>query len=148
MRSVQGSIAFRVWCNTPQQRVPRTASPVRIHFLLRNGRGMFVTLMMLTAFTLPALAASLQTGQVTTIIVRARDGLIYLYVSGTATGHPPCATGGYWMIKDENSNAGKQQLPVLIAAQAANRTVTLTGMNTCARWVNGENIESVFLSDQ
>lgn len=95
---------------------------------------------------LPTLcAAGIQTGTVGDVIIRQSDGLVYFYLSGTATGKPACATGSYWIIKDENSNAGKQIIAALLAANAQGTTVTVEGFNTCTRWPNGEDVLRIIL---
>jgi hypothetical protein len=88
--------------------------------------------------------AGSQTGTVTQISVRNTDGLVYVYLSGTASSRATCAGATvYWMIKDENSNAGKQELAQLMLASATGKTVTITGMNQCVRWIDGEDIGAV-----
>lgn len=94
--------------------------------------------------------AGTQTGIVSDVIVRASDGLIWFWVSGTAkTGSPACAQGAaWWMIRDETSVAGKQQYAMLLAAHAAGKTVTVSGMNSCNRWSSGEDVDWIqILSD-
>ncbi|MDX1252755.1 MAG: hypothetical protein IDH49_10990 [Gammaproteobacteria bacterium] len=91
------------------------------------------------------LCAGVVTGQVDYVLVRASDGLIYVGLRNATvlSPAPTCATISYWMIKDENSNAGKQQLATLLAAQVAGKTITIWGSNTCARWRDGEDIDAV-----
>jgi len=91
--------------------------------------------------------AGSQGGMVGAIFVRASDGLIYFdVVNGDAkTGSPSCATFSYWIIKDENSNAGKQQYAMLLAAQAQGKTITVIGLNSCTRWSDGEDVDSILL---
>ena len=90
-----------------------------------------------------ACAGGTQTGTVNQLIVRASDGLIILWLNGTASGRPACATIGYWMIKNENSTAGKQQLAQLMMARALGIPVTVTGAGTCTRWSDGEDLDLV-----
>ncbi|MEN8283475.1 hypothetical protein [Acinetobacter gerneri] len=88
--------------------------------------------------------ASTQTGKVSQIYSRDYDGLVWIYIQGERTGEiPACAKGGYMMIKNENSPTGKRQLALLMMAQAANKTVSIEGTNTCTRWVDGEDIGTV-----
>lgn len=90
--------------------------------------------------------AGTQTGTVTSLEVRASDGLIAVYLSGTASGRPACAvTQPYWIVKDENSTSGKQQLAQLMLARATGQTVTINGMNTCVRWSDGEDINLIIM---
>jgi hypothetical protein len=99
----------------------------------------------LSAFALaggPAFAGQ-QTGQVTQVVVRASDGLVYFYMSGTPSGRAPCATNTYWIIKDENSAAGKRQLAVLLMARETGQQVIVGGGNTCTRWSDGEDVEFI-----
>lgn len=86
--------------------------------------------------------AGSQTGKVQRIWAR-EDGLLYVVLDGAPTGKPQCATIGYWMIKDENSNHGKAQLSLLMMAFASGKTVTIDGRNTCSRWSDGEDIFGV-----
>lgn len=101
-------------------------------------------LLMMGLFMIPALAHAGQvTGTVTGLIVRSSDGLVYVTLSGTRTGGPTCATYPYFMIADENSNSGKKQFAMLLAAKASNSTITIVGRNTCVRWNDGEDIDSI-----
>lgn len=93
-------------------------------------------------FVVPAVAGQ-QTGTVAMLLVRQSDGMVYFYLDGTATGKPACATNAYWMIKDENSNAGKQMLAMLLAARAQGQAITVVGNNTCTRWSDGEDVDQI-----
>lgn len=89
-------------------------------------------------------SAGTQSGTVNYVIVRASDGLVYFTLKGGAiSGSPACATIKYWMIKDESSNAGKLQYSMLLSAHASGKTVRVTGMNTCTRWGDGEDVDSI-----
>lgn len=88
-------------------------------------------------------AAGQHTGQITQIETRASDGLVYFYVSGTASGRPACATKPYWILKDENSAAGKRQLAVLLMARETGRQVIVGGTNACTRWTDGEDVDYI-----
>jgi hypothetical protein len=99
------------------------------------------------AFCASAIAYT-QTGTVNYVIVRSTDGLVYFQLSGTRSGAgPACATGSYWAVRDENSNSGKQQYALLLAAQAAGKTVTVTGTGFCARWNDSEDVDWVKITD-
>ena len=88
--------------------------------------------------------ASTQTGKVTKIYVRASDGLTYFVLDSAApSDKPACATKAYWMIKDENSEAGKKQYSMLLAARSSGKTVTVYGSDTCTRWGDGEDVNSI-----
>lgn len=93
-----------------------------------------------------SLSASTQTGKIVSIHVR-EDGLHWFYVSGRRTTKPACATNSesYWMIKNENSTAGKSQLSVLLSAHMAGKEVVIQGSDTCIRWADGEDISTVIL---
>jgi hypothetical protein len=89
-----------------------------------------------------------QIGTILYVRVRASDGLIYFALNGTKTGaSPSCATNSYWIIRDENSNAGKQQYGMLLAAQLAGRSVAVSGLNSCARWIDGEDAAEMRIAD-
>jgi hypothetical protein len=95
-----------------------------------------------------AIAGGTQTGQVSQLLVRQSDGLTYFVLSGPAGGKPSCALQSYWMIHDENSAAGKKLLAMLMIAQASGRAVTVFGSGTCARWPDGEDVDTLLLSSQ
>ena len=87
-----------------------------------------------------------QVGKVTKISVRQSDGLHYFYMSGSTRNRPACADGfDYWMIKDENSVAGKSQLSMLLTAYVSGKTVTVIGGGTCTRWHDGEDVNVIYL---
>ena len=88
---------------------------------------------------------SSQTGQVTQLIIRSSDGLVYFYLSGNLSARPACALGGYWMVKDENSPSGKRQVAALIAARLSGQAITVTGSGTCTRWHDGEDLDGIFI---
>jgi hypothetical protein len=84
-----------------------------------------------------------QVGSVRYVRVRAADGLVYFSLSGTKTNSPGCSTNDYWIVRDENSNSGKQHYAMLLAAQLSGRIVAVSGLNTCARWLDGEDANEV-----
>jgi hypothetical protein len=109
--------------------------------------------LMLFAVFLPSLLlaadasafVSWQTGQVTKLFIRSNDGLVYFFLSGDLNGRPACASGGYWMIKDENSPSGKRQVAALLAARLSGQVITVTGLGTCTRWSDGEDLDSILI---
>ena len=102
-------------------------------------------MIILSLVSIPSLAGQ-QTGTVADVVVRASDGLVYFYLKeGNKTASPTCATAGYWMIKDENSNAGKHQFSMVLAAQASGKTVHVSGSNSCTRWHDGEDVDWIQL---
>lgn len=106
------------------------------------------SLAVVSLFSTTAYAGS-QVGTIDFIIARASDGLTYFGLKGAAKdASPACATQGYWMIKDENSEAGKKQYAMLLAAQASGRPVIVHGMGTCTRWRDGEDVNSIRLNQQ
>ncbi|WP_372627600.1 hypothetical protein [Arsukibacterium sp.] len=100
----------------------------------------FLLVSVLFTFGWPVSAGS-QVGKVDYVIVRASDGLVFFgLIDGVKSGSPACATNSYWMIRDENSEAGKKQYAMLLTAQASGRNIEVTGMNTCNRWSDGEDV--------
>lgn len=71
--------------------------------------------LLLGGFALGATAGSV-TGKVDYVVTRASDGLTYFNIIGATSGAPDCAKVGYWMIKDENSEVGKRQYSMILAA--------------------------------
>ena len=97
--------------------------------------------MLLLAGCCVSVHAGSQTGKVTNLLVRASDGLVYFTIDGPAkVNSPACARVSYWMIRDENSEVGKKQYAMLLAAQASGREIVVQGMNTCLRWNDGEDV--------
>jgi hypothetical protein len=90
--------------------------------------------------------AGQSTGQITYLAQRA-DGLIYVTLNANITGSPGCATHSYFIIYNENSDAGKRQFAMLVAAKAGALQVRIYGKNTCTRWSDGEDIDEVWLVD-
>ncbi len=110
----------------------------------------FIKVSMLVSLVLVGLvnivSASTQEGKITHLFVRASDGLTYFFLdSAIPNDKPACATHNYWMIKDENSEVGKKQYAMLLAAHSAGRTIKVSGMGTCTRWGDGEDVNSVVL---
>ncbi len=91
----------------------------------------------------PAIAGT-QEGTIQSLYVRDSDGLIFLALEGAPTGRPACAIGtAYWMIANETTETGKRLFATLLAAQLSGRQVHIDGKNTCTRWGDGEDIETV-----
>ncbi|RYV04082.1 hypothetical protein SOPP22_01380 [Shewanella sp. OPT22] len=103
--------------------------------------------LILTSLFCSSLYAGQQTGTVGTFIVRSSDGLIYFYIKGeTASGRPDCAKGhSFWMIKDENSETGKKQFSMLLAAKLSGSQIKVTGTGECTRWGDGEDVNGIQL---
>ncbi|KAB0479306.1 hypothetical protein F7Q91_13600 [Vibrio chagasii] len=93
--------------------------------------------------------AGSQTGKVSTLYARASDNLHLVMLTGGTdkVDSPSCATKGYWLIRDENSVAGKSQFSQLLAAKMAGKTVTISGLNSCIRWFDGEDINKIVIKD-
>jgi hypothetical protein len=88
--------------------------------------------------------ASHQVGSVEWINIRESDGLVYFAISGDHRSEKPtCATNGYWMIRNENSPAGRRQIALLTAAFVAKKNVSVTGYHQCTRWADGEDVNAI-----
>lgn len=95
----------------------------------------------------PVCLAGTQTGIIDVLYVRASDGLVWFTLTGVAkSSSPACAKNQFWMIKDENSATGKRQYAQLLAAQISGRTVAVSGMNTCVRWFDGEDVDVITIT--
>jgi hypothetical protein len=105
-----------------------------------------LTALLLTVAPLLSFAGS-QTGKVKYITVRWSDGLVYFYLEGSGFAKPACASQPYWIIKNENSVAGKQQHATLLAAKLSGQTISVDGWNQCTRWVDGEDVDSIRIND-
>lgn len=49
-------------------------------------------------------------------------------------------------LPNENSETGKKLYSMLLAARLAGRPVNIVGKNTCVRWGDGEDIQSVSIA--
>lgn len=106
-----------------------------------------VAALVATSLAVPAARAETsQYGTVYRLHVRAADGLIYFYLDGPRAPQPGCATQPYWIIANEASAAGKQQLALLLLAQATGRSVAVWGAGTCTRWPDGEDVRELALA--
>lgn len=94
----------------------------------------------------PAVAGE-QTGRITSLLVRASDGLVSVELEGTHSAKPACATYNYWMIKAESTTTGKQQYAALLGAKLSGKQVRLIGSNQCTRWGDGEDIDGLYVLD-
>lgn len=103
----------------------------------------------LTASSVGVMAANSSiTGTVKYVIARSTDGLTYFSIDGVRHGDmPDCASvkNSYWMIKDEDSEAGKRQFAMILAAYASGAKVTVVGTGECFRWPNGEDVAYIQL---
>lgn len=101
-------------------------------------------LSLLIIFNALGVQAGHQVGVVSNLSIRSPSGLIYFYLNGAAkTSSPICATYTYWVIYDENSSVGKEQLALILSAQAQNRPLDVTGTNTCIREGAGEDVGTI-----
>lgn len=107
-----------------------------------------ITVLLFTLFSFSAFAGE-QTGKVSTLYARAKDGLhlVTLTEGSARSNSPACATHNYWLIKDENSVTGKSQFSQLLAAKMSGKSVSIHGLNTCSRWGDGEDINIIIIQD-
>lgn len=105
---------------------------------------------LLVIFCCVSLFAGQSSGYVDSLLVRDSDGLVYFFLRDEVvlSEKPSCATKKYWMVKSENSVAGKNQLSLLMAAQMAGKKVKVYGYHTCERWGDGEDVNTVQLLSQ
>jgi hypothetical protein len=99
------------------------------------------------ATTMPAWAFGSARGTVFRLHVRASDGLVYVYLNGDRTNRPACAVQSYWIIRDETSAVGKQQLALLMLAQTTGRSVIIQGSGLCTRHADGEDIKEIAVEE-
>ncbi|MBB3006214.1 hypothetical protein [Cupriavidus alkaliphilus] len=85
-------------------------------------------------------------GKVTKLNVR--EGLVYFTLSGAAVGRPGCAVNTqYFMIKDENSSVGRQQIALLLTAMSSDKLITADGANQCTKWGDGEDLRQIVITN-
>ena len=107
---------------------------------------MRILILLACLFPLVSFAGS-QGGKITQLIARS-DNLHYFFLEGTPTNRPDCALSqNYWMIKDENSVAGKTQISMLLTAYASGKAITVVGTGECTRWSDGEDVSYIKLEN-
>lgn len=106
-------------------------------------RKSFIAIAALFFLTVEPALARVQTGQISQLIVRNSDGLMYFFLNATPPSLPACAAQPYLMIRDENSATGKRQLALLMLARSTGQTITVIGTDRCERWYNGEDVDGV-----
>ena len=99
----------------------------------------FILILLNSLFFASDSYAGSQSGKVIRFYVRA-DNLHWFTLSNTHNSPPACATKPQWVIKDENSVAGKTQISILLAAWASGKTIFVTGSNSCSRWGDMEDV--------
>ena len=110
--------------------------------MLQNSR---IFAFLLCSICMTPAVAGIQGGTVKNLVTRSSDGLVYVDLHGAGSDKPACATKSYWIIKDENSNAGKRILAMLLTAKLTGQPFTIIGSGACTRWSDGEDIETVIL---
>jgi hypothetical protein len=84
-----------------------------------------------------------QAGKIKYLTIRGSDGLVLVELDGPVSGKPACAPYSYWILKDEKSLTGKQQLALLVTAKATGQTIAISGTGSCTRWHDGEDIDTI-----
>lgn len=84
----------------------------------------------LALVAIPAVAG-VQNGTIADVYLYADGSGADIVLSGTATGHPACATEIYWKL-DLSTAAGEKVLAGLLTAYASGRQTYIQGTNTCS----------------
>jgi hypothetical protein len=108
-------------------------------------KNLSIAFLLSLAMTSLAIAGGTQTGKITFLTIRGSDGLVLIELAGSPANKPGCALYTYWILKDETSLTGKQQLALLTAAKVAGQTVAISGTGSCTRWHDGEDIDTIQL---
>ena len=101
-----------------------------------------VLLASLSALAVSPAIAGTQSGFVKSLYVRDSDGVILVDLTGTGTLHPACALQTYWVLNETSQNA-QRLFSMLLTAQTTGHVVTIVGKDTCNRWPDGEDIDTV-----
>lgn len=106
-----------------------------------------VVILALVAST-SAFSASNQTAVVDYVQAHSSNGLTYFNLAGLKTneaGDVNCGGSNIWIIKDPDSDIGKQLYSMILAAASANKTVTVKGSGLCPNGlqIDGEYVESI-----
>ena len=93
--------------------------------------------------------ATTQTGTVKYVFARASDGLVIFELVGSSkTLVPGCGPEIYWVLHNEDSNAGKRQYAMLLTAQASGKVVNVAGLGTCTRQPGAaEDVDYIQIND-
>jgi len=81
-------------------------------------------------------------GQVSVLYARSSDNLqLVILTGGSQVGRPACAAATtYYVVKDENSQAGKSQFAQMLSAQTTGKSIFIQGLGTCTRFSDAEDI--------
>ncbi len=99
---------------------------------------MGIFILMMTHNTL----AGFETGHVA-YISSASDGRTYFKLDGVKEWSPACSSNGIWAITDENSEEGKKQYAMVLAAATTGKRLHVIGKTTCNRWPNYEDVDLI-----
>ena len=111
-------------------------------------RLMMAALFMVVSATYQSANAGTQSGKIVWLQTRESDGLVAVQLDGVRYNKPSCATYDYWIVKNENSENGKKNYSLLLAAYMSGKAVYIDGLNTCSRWPDGEDINVIRLNAQ
>jgi hypothetical protein len=73
------------------------------------------------------------------------NGVVLLTTTGTRTAAPACATVAGRFAFDSTTPAGRSQLAGLLAAEAADRVVTIAGKGDCSAYADSETLEYFYI---
>ncbi len=94
--------------------------------------------------TAPAALASSTTSAVPYAISVLPSGVVLFNSNGSRSARPGCATIPLRWAFDGATPAGQAKLAVILSANAQNKTVTVTGTNTCSVHLDTESMDMLF----
>ncbi len=104
----------------------------------------FISLLVISNLAL----SSTQEGTIDWIDIR-ENGVVHFSLIGTRTtvvGTCAEANPHFWVIKDENSQAGKYQMSVILAAKLSQNIISITGTGLCTRITDGEDVRNLLIN--
>lgn len=91
--------------------------------------------------------AGTQEGTVTEVEI-SQNGVVSFVLSGSRGTIPSCASGfPNWVLQDSSTTIGKQQVALLLTAQAFYRRVYVNGTSTCHSTVAYEKVDRLIIHD-
>ena len=92
-------------------------------------------------------AGGYQSGIVRKIMVGYNDVPNTIYLDGSISGRPACATQPFWRIKEGSEAAAKQMMAVM-SAQALGLSLKITETGECSQWPDVEDVETVTVNQR
>lgn len=90
-----------------------------------------------------SLAGGIQSGLVKKVTYASKETPNTIYLEGSISGRPSCATQPYWRIESRGSEDGSQKMITILTALQMRHPILITGTGQCTQWTDVEDVETV-----